>query len=713
MAETATLPRPGTAEPLKPAESPRPAAPEIVKPKDPVAVHAAEVIEGAQKAGEDPALTLEVIARMPDEAKPLETAIAGESAQARAAVTSELGTGAEDPRSDREAARQALEAKKLDPDRSRHLLSFDGEEVQQHAAYLRSLRDPSVVGPRAYGRSVVNGCHHKGETTHEAEEAQETATQRYQEKIEAGVADPAMIGTEMNQKLGVQTEITDPPSTYEEAALRITQELQGFVEKGFIDAEQAAVIQTEATSFQAMYQTGYQEADPTKVFEATRDLTRMIVYQTRMDKNVLVGSDHGERHIIRGNMKFADQVLSSLEGLGVLVSAKDRVLVHAIITMHDLGYTNGAAQASGGFDASKDHPVAGSEFIEANRGWIVDKFGEESFPVIQGAILNHSYVGGGFETPRPEGSDINPELIRAITSAVDSLGVTAETKVPSFFKNPDTVAELFKIRLAGRMAQRDENGDFVSEKEKARYDEVLVKRKETLRGLAVKSPNEQSQQAYLSAVESVNSKTADVLGQFTGEVTDVQMVRHSENGQLVPQVNMEIIDEVGTQMREMFGGSAELAQFAKAMEDLGMTSDQIQNFHAVIEEARKKGISPSPEDLRFTSEKAIVQVGSREHISEEFAQIREVVSEASAVTHEWRVVERLKGMSVGQEISSEKMSGIVRSLRLLANRKPIGDILQDEVVIDQMQSSDLAIRRHVISRIQSVLQADIDSYMLG
>lgn len=616
----------------------------------------------------------------------------------------------------REAARSTLEAKQADPDRSKHLVTLDGEEVADNAAYLKSLRDPDVVGREKYGKGVVNGCHKDVETTHESEEAQEDAMEHYKEKIDAGVADPAMIGIEMNQMLGVSTEVSDSPTSYEQILPRVDQELQSFVEKGMISSEEAEVIKAEAGKFSALYHEGYADADPSKVYEVTRDMSRMIAYQTRMDKNVLVGSDHGERHILRGNMKFADQVITGLEKQGVSVSAKDKVLVHAIIIMHDVGYTTGAAQAPEGFQASKDHPVAGAYFVDANKGYMTEMFGADAVPVIQESILDHSYVGGAFEATRPEGSDINPALVRGITSVVDSLGVTAETKVPAFFNNPDTVRELFKLRLAGELTGRkivEKKEVFPSDEQKVLYDKVLGKRKDTLRDIASRDPNPQHQEAFMSAVDSVNGQSTDVLGQFTGEVTGVDMVRHEENGQLVPEVHMEMVGELGTLMRNMFGGKAELQQFAKAMKDLGMTKEQMQKFHDIVAEARAEDTDPDDADLTFTSDKAVIRIDSKEQVSEEFEQMREVFAQAAEVNQEWKVVQALESLDVQADSFGEQMATVYRGLSLLSGKESIQNALQDGIVIDQLQSADPVVRKEATSRLQTILQADVDAYLLG
>ena len=111
---------------------------------------------------------------------------------------------------------------------------------------------------------------------------------------------------------------------------------------------------------------------------------------------------------------------------------QDEVLIRQIIIDHDIGYTTEAAQAKGGFEASKDHPCAGCDFVESNKDYYVQMYGTEGYDIIRDVVLNHSYAQSEYQGLRPDAASdevtYNRDLIRSVVSTVDAMGVTSETK---------------------------------------------------------------------------------------------------------------------------------------------------------------------------------------------------------------------------------------------------------------------------------------------
>lgn len=488
----------------------------------------------------------------------------------------------------------------------------------ENLARIAQLRNPARVGKEQYGEGLVNASHKGAKTVAEHEAAQARAYNAADKKIEAGLVDPAAIGTEIVVTLGVSPEIDNPPQTHAEIPGRVGDELDSFVEQKKLTQEEADIIKKEVSTFSALYHEAYPEADATKAYELVRNNARTIAYQTVRDKTVFSGSDHGVKHILQGNMTFAEQMFASMEAQGIKVSAKDKILTHQTIIDHDCGYTCGCGQAPSGFEASKDHPVFSAKFVEANKGYYTDKFGEDGYTVVQDAILNHSYPTELPQSLAPD-TDVHPALIRSISSTVDSLGVTADTKTPLFFTNPDSIRVLLKIKLASDTLGN--GGDIPKE--------LMEKYKGELRAIARREPNLDRQQGYVSSIDNFFSEfTADTtLGHYTGVVDSVGVARLA-NGKLGPQVGLKM-SRIHAILGDMFGGKTESQAFTKAMGDLGMSKGEMQRLGAILTAARKNGERPSSEQLQFDSEQArfVLAPELAENAQNEFTAVSEVMDE--------------------------------------------------------------------------------------
>lgn len=498
---------------------------------------------------------------------------------------------------------------------------------------LDRLRDPSIVGKEQYGASLFD-THLKGSSTPAEQDPQTVTYSALQEKIDKGLVDPAAIGTEMVRELGVAAEVTEVPESFEVIPPTVMNEITTFVERGFITQDEAAVIGAEVDAFSKAYHEAYPEADAAKTFELVRDNARKLTYQTKRDKQVFLGSDHGIKHILIGNMRFADQMVAGLEEQGMTISAKDKVLIRQTIIDHDCGYTCGCAQARKGFEASKDHPNFSAKFVEVNQGYYTDKFGEQGYDIIQRAVLNHDHAT---ELPQQlDPGEMHYNLVRSVTSTVDVLGVTSETKTPIFFTNPDSIRVLLKVKLA---------------METGKISDTLMDRyKDELREIAAREANPDRQAGYTNAIDNFfNEKTAELsLGQYTGVVDKVGVVRR-DDGNLVPQVNMHV-SRIHALLGDMFGGELETQASRKAMRALGMDEARMNQFGSTLQEARRSGVTPKPEQLVYDSNKARFVLNDQlaEYALDEFASVRGVVQEAYDVSIRTEVNRLLDTLEKGE-----------------------------------------------------------------
>ncbi len=522
-----------------------------------------------------------------------------------------------------------------DPDRALGILVGDAEAPKPArkgvgllidrgvgARTLSELRDKETVSAEKYGKSLVNEQHKGKNSPTEHEDAQAEAYKGLQGKIDMGLVDPAAIAEEACVKLGVKPELEGVPDTYEGIAEKVNTEVRTFLESGHLNQEEFESITREIETFTRLYGEAYGIEDVTKAYELIRDNARKVSYQAARDKDVFSGSDHGTRHILDGNTKFAMQMVDSLEVNGVTVSPKDKVLIHQIMIDHDLGYTTGAAQADGGHNASKDHPLVSAAFIEANEEYYVDKFGKDGYDAIYDSVLNHSYPRLEYQSSPDD--KVHAELIRGITSTVDSLGVTVETKTPEFFWNPDAMRTLLKMRL-----DMETNGGKVRDGGMERYKTELL-------AIADAEENTGRGAGYRNAVENFFTEYTGetTLGHFTGIVRNVRVEEVSEDtdteikqehghdhdhGEDSDHAGLEhkklrlVVDmsptEVYALIGNMFGDGVANLSFAKAMGDLGLDSTQLKQYARSVRQAQSSG-QAAPESLSVQSENARVNVGN-------------------------------------------------------------------------------------------------------
>lgn len=446
-----------------------------------------------------------------------------------------------------------------------------------------------------YGEGLVSQAHKGAETLADHEAAQREAYKALDEKIEAGAVKPDSITSDMLHRLELKDKPEITAESVEKIAEHVTQELKELTEKGFIKEDEARLIQFEAEKFAAIYQEAFPDADPQQIFEVTRDNARKLAYQTERDKQVFSGSDHGTRHILEGNMTMADKMI---ESLGDKVSAKDKVLIHQIIIDHDLGYTVGVAQAKESFAASKDHPLFSTKFIEANQDYYIQKFGKDGYEMIRDGILMHSYPTSEYDTPTDPEKGFNPDIIRSVTSTVDALGVTAETKCPAFFREPEVIRVLQKVKL------------YADTHEGKVAPEALAMYKDQLRAIADKETDPSRKEGFYNAIENqFNPVTVEMtLGQYAGVLKEIKMTERE--GKIVPIVSMEI-SQAQALLGDLFGDKIAIKAFVKAMEDFGVSKDVIADMAETIKQIRKAETDEEKqalmEKLKYSSDKAMFE----------------------------------------------------------------------------------------------------------
>ncbi len=533
------------------------------------------------------------------------------------------------------------------------------------------LRDETRVGKNQYGEGLVKKHHEGVDTLSGHEKAQALAYKDLQQKIDQGLVDPSVISTEMCLKLGVTPDIEGVPESFDGISGKVNEEMQVFRENGQLTEEEFATLTKEVTEFTNLYGIAYGKESTEKAYELVRDNARKLVYQHLVDKAVFVGSDHGLRHIINGDIRFAKQMMISLRERGVRVSAKDEVNIHQTIIDHDIGYTVGSAQARYGFEATKDHPLVSARFIEDNKDYYVDKFGEDGFNAIHNSVLNHSYPRLEYQSDGQEG--VHEGLIRGVSSTVDSLGVTVETKTPEFFWNKDAMRTLLKIRLA-----METMGGKVPTEHMDRYKQELTK-------VAQSEQNADRRASYENAVNNFfNEFTAEnTLGHYTGVVRKVEVEEvpsdegeeedhaHDSHGHEGEDKKFRVLveitpTEVYALLGNMFGDKLATRSFVKAIKDLGLNPSQLESHGRGLRETRANGAERKT--FEVSNKTAHVVVGNEFLENQPQDQISDVldaqkIQTIAEVFHEVEILSMRTEINELLDAVGEKGVGVIPEIR--------------------------------------------------
>lgn len=477
-----------------------------------------------------------------------------------------------------------------------------------------------------YGEGLVEKHHKKDESLQEAEMAQEKAFQALQQKIEAGVVKPDSLHSDLLNYLKIREKLEVPVKDTKEIMALVTEELDFFKKDHeiAINQEEVELIEQEAEKFSRIYQEAYSEASPQQIYELTQDNVRKLAYQTSLDKNVFSGSDHGTRHILEGNMKWADKLITSL---GDKVAAKDKVLIHQIIIDHDLGYTLGAAQAKESWAASKDHPLFSACFIEENKEYYTKMFGIDGYEMIQEGVLQHSYVKSEYNTAPDTEKGFNKDIIRSITSTVDALGVTAETKCPAFFRETQVFEVLQKVKLV-----MDINKGKLPPEYLQKYKSELHKLADTITDIPAR------RKAYHEAIDNqFNPKTVEMtLGQYTGLLEDLKITERE--GKFIPHVRINISKSQAL-LGDLFGDPLAIQSFEKAMKDFGVPKEVFKEMARVVRQIRETKDEETKKQLMakltFESDKAIFEFAPEfKEINTEIEKMAERFKEVITISDE-------------------------------------------------------------------------------
>jgi hypothetical protein len=315
-----------------------------------------------------------------------------------------------------------------------------------------------------------------------------------------------------------------------------------------------------------------------RIFALIQENQRKLAHLTVVDKHYFTGSDHGVTHVLDGNMTMANKLMAQL---GNRLTAKERVMIRQAIIDHDMGYTINALEGKTGsafFDMTKDHPLFSAAYIEAHKAEYVEVFGEDGYNIIYRAVLDHSNA---------KKFDLNAsggKLVENIVAGVDCLGVTADVKMMSLFRDPEMMNELHRIGLIWEDVSvvRLERGEALTQIGAIRDRMIVsVRSNDTL--------DEPTKTAYIRALtenfspENTGFAANRDIASYMGSFRDIEMVDDGSGGSRV-LVTFNVHGDMQSMVKSAFSDKTASGAFVKAMEDYGLKlgkerSEVIVNGH--------------------------------------------------------------------------------------------------------------------------------------
>lgn len=377
--------------------------------------------------------------------------------------------------------------------------------------------------------------------------------------VRDGFYDPGIILAEINKMLGDATALPTPKNVHDIKRF-IRDDLSHLHEHGKISKHQLRyirqIVEPMIDKYLTLYRPGRTPQDLMDAYVFVRNLARALVYQEIFDKSVFSGSDHGAKHAFN-NIKGSHGLHRHMEK-GVDYSDKDEFMEEVIHIYHDIGYSVGLAGFN--FSCSKDHPMIGARFIEANHDYFAHYLDEDSTKSLFEGVLYHSIMQADMRQER-----------RAVVSISDACALTYERKTQAFWEKPEAVSLIAKLKLFYVMFPPKE-----SESNKKKCEEYVEVIRKELFDLVAKETglSDDTRELFRQAIENqFNSMSCDFpLGQYGGVLVDVAAERlpaNPDNMKYKPHFIMAPSLIYGL-LKDLFGEDQASRAFGNLCEEFGL-----------------------------------------------------------------------------------------------------------------------------------------------
>lgn len=245
---------------------------------------------------------------------------------------------------------------------------------------------------------------------------------------------------------------------------------QGVVDKFFLsesasmNPEKHATVSEQTSRFLDLaMQAAPEDFSAADAYKLVASNLALISYQDKAAAENMLG-DHGVRHLLGHNIKATEQLADGLEEHGVPVGAKDRLVLHQAMIVHDLGYAMDSvrdpinAEGIKGQDAG--HNVLAARYLKERaldpQDPLNKLFASADLEAMHRCVLYHDKdVDGGPGVDFTMASSLTPEQrsmnLETMTRVADN-SHAFEDKLPELlYREPKALKTLRLMKSAGEL----------------------------------------------------------------------------------------------------------------------------------------------------------------------------------------------------------------------------------------------------------------------
>lgn len=212
-----------------------------------------------------------------------------------------------------------------------------------------------------------------------------------------------------------------------------------------------------------------------KVYQLVARNLGALAIQDEAASEAFLG-DHGIRHLVGHNIQVCETVADKLVETGTKVSAKDRLILHQAMIMHDLGYSTqnvrGSFEHDGLQGQDAGHPVISGKYVRELTADAQDPvgliFSAEDMQLMHRCVLYHDKDAKGAagldfrKTSKPDFDDRRANL-ESLTRLADN-SHAFEDKLPELiYRHPKTLSVLRLAQTAKELGMSEVQGGMLAE----------------------------------------------------------------------------------------------------------------------------------------------------------------------------------------------------------------------------------------------------------
>ena len=240
--------------------------------------------------------------------------------------------------------------------------------------------------------------------------------------------------------------------------------------------EKCATVKAETDRFLELLLQARAEGDPqltsqdlscTEVYKLVSGNVGALALQDRAASEAAIG-DHGVRHLVGHNIRVCETMADEIQKNGGVVTAKDRLILHQAMILHDMGYSTQNVRESinqiGVQGQDFGHPVLGGRYLRERFQNTEDPmrrvFSGDDVALMHRCMIYHDMdefgkAGLDFSLAPQPTAEQRANNLESMTRLADNTHAF-EDKLPEFiYANPQTLVSMRLMGAASELGEAD------------------------------------------------------------------------------------------------------------------------------------------------------------------------------------------------------------------------------------------------------------------